>query len=1513
MGVNRHPFVKDKWDERAYFLVQDVLYEGMDDGHVSVNAGVSDLAILAFIRATCSRPGALSKDWFDMSGAIAKWARVGGENVMSVSALTFSRDGFSIELPDGTIENAAQRGEIDMTRIKALYEEAAAGGYTYSMSLTPDTVAEPRRAIDLIILYCWRRALFKVQYEGMSKSEIASALAARKEKSGHEGGMPIGARIDAAEAVTRFLEGEKAFLPELKGEPLLVALTRAGGFGQDEMSTKQILSVFQRSAQQTGFKPGSGGVNNLRRGVMVGVQKGAERGGFDPAMHAKKVVNHRQSGHGCREAVYEDTLATTDAMAFLCGRVPQPIESLKNLSNLRVPEVAKFRSYADVPKKDPVQKLLSGSPELKQLHAAITKQEVVVQELEKLIVKLEKKPKKEQKAIQDRLEAVQKALAILVAEEARMGRYLRELVLYEKQMELVLYEKQMQVYKAGVAALESMPLHEMHMRLEVNSYEGVTLECVLLRYGCDEDVPFEVESILNERISGKGKTVHTQYLVKWKGYKESRATWESKECILDESLITSLKEKMTIAAGPVTDLKAAADKKAAAIAEEPEKPATELNGAKDDERVDERAAAFWAEQKALLEEVAATVQKATVERAVASSGIPHESKMATPDVAMRVPMAPLSVRNIAWLKEEALAKSFRELCSMGMMKSAAISQLSKELDVPAETIRKQIRRAEKRLHPVISETMVTVSLMCNDQKMEVLCKSDTTLLELQVIVAGRLEQPVSKLRLVSEGERMAASETVASVLLRGPSIEVFLEQSGGGGTVQDGKSQDSAIELSPGRDVEDLSQGGTEVDAISLCGTEIDVVSPNGPEVMIDKEQAAAPAVGAVTGTPQKSTVSSTPIKRPRAAIETDLDEDEEIIAMSLEALKAKLQQVQAEAKIAIASIGAHEHLAQVEDGDGEEGKAEGVVIRAAVDLSLDGEGDNPALAVDLSQDGEGEDGGGERDRRRALPSVVDLAKDGEGDGGGEGDGEGSEGNGGDEGGDGSRYGSFHPNVAQSAALAVMEAGKSVVVISAAGTGKTALILGKVKDRLRRSRGKVLLTGPYNTHVDKLRTDVSSDPELAEAVVARRIIFKTTAAAFSFPTRGIAKPSQMAAQMSATMKALLKEDNLFMVIDESALVSCFKRDATSELLKIVRESNEPDGGLQVLEVQDLMQGEPFHSEAEKAAATVNGVMLKELNVEGEFMSDPNREIVFLHESNRFTGPLKEIYEQGANELRGGGTGAKVQEMMKIAVARNFTPEEDVEALTLYGTSKEVMDASATRTLMRAKTRGHTVENGGVYIYDNTLEASEYSEQDRNSMRPFGFEKLVIAKGERMLLIQKSGVRSEAGVTDDEEEEDHGLQFKDRSFATGNMPCEVVDFEVGKWVKVKVPGRQMGKDILIVPFELREVGGVTLKLIGLKPFMERVVDLAQGLEWTGPVHAVATHIYGRGKFYVAVTRCRDLRMLKISGIDGYASLRRVVKSNWRAIEFNVKQGIEMPASSKLFAQKQREKFDNLIGE
>ena len=47
---------------------QDFFIACMDDGRLGRNAGVTRLAVLAVIRVTCSRPGALGKDQFDLSG-----------------------------------------------------------------------------------------------------------------------------------------------------------------------------------------------------------------------------------------------------------------------------------------------------------------------------------------------------------------------------------------------------------------------------------------------------------------------------------------------------------------------------------------------------------------------------------------------------------------------------------------------------------------------------------------------------------------------------------------------------------------------------------------------------------------------------------------------------------------------------------------------------------------------------------------------------------------------------------------------------------------------------------------------------------------------------------------------------------------------------------------------------------------------------------------------------------------------------------------------------------------------------------------------------------------------------------------------------------------------------------------------------------------------------------------------------------------------------------------------------
>ena len=172
---------------------------------------------------------------------------------------------------------------------------------------------------------------------------------------------------------------------------------------------------------------------------------------------------------------------------------------------------------------------------------------------------------------------------------------------------------------------------------------------------------------------------------------------------------------------------------------------------------------------------------------------------------------------------------------------------------------------------------------------------------------------------------------------------------------------------------------------------------------------------------------------------------------------------------------------------------------------------------------------------------------------------------------------------------------------------------------------------------------------------------------------------------------------------------------------------------------------------------------------------------------------------------------------------------------------------------------------------------------------------------------KSGDSDSEEESEEEEEEAESLRFQDNSFVTGNLPCVVHSFAPLVWVKVRVPSKK--NQLLKVPWGEKTLHGATLNILPLKPFTERVVDLAQGMEWEGPVHVEAGHIMAQGKFYVAVTRCRDLRMLKISGVS-VDTLRAHVKSNWRAIKFLVDQGETVPATSARFAKKAESDYNKL---
>ena len=111
-------------------LPQDMIYSKMDDGVETVNVGLTQLAVVALVRATCQRPGSMGLDNVDLAGKTV-WGP-GKKNVLSVKNVTISRTGMTIELSDGSVEEGAERMQLKYNRIKHRYYEAAAGGYEVS-------------------------------------------------------------------------------------------------------------------------------------------------------------------------------------------------------------------------------------------------------------------------------------------------------------------------------------------------------------------------------------------------------------------------------------------------------------------------------------------------------------------------------------------------------------------------------------------------------------------------------------------------------------------------------------------------------------------------------------------------------------------------------------------------------------------------------------------------------------------------------------------------------------------------------------------------------------------------------------------------------------------------------------------------------------------------------------------------------------------------------------------------------------------------------------------------------------------------------------------------------------------------------------------------------------------------------------------------------------------------------------------------------------------------------------
>ena len=163
---------------------------------------------------------------------------------------------------------------MQIQRVKFHYFER----YVYGMSQTADTLEVARRAATWLMLYMWRRALFEVQYVGMSVQARAEVMAARRD--GFAGGMPDGAQISNEEAFGRWLAGERAYAPELKTEPLFVRLDAAMQFTTVELHTDEVGAVFSKLGDELGLEPLASGLNSGRRNGVVGTSKALDERGI---------------------------------------------------------------------------------------------------------------------------------------------------------------------------------------------------------------------------------------------------------------------------------------------------------------------------------------------------------------------------------------------------------------------------------------------------------------------------------------------------------------------------------------------------------------------------------------------------------------------------------------------------------------------------------------------------------------------------------------------------------------------------------------------------------------------------------------------------------------------------------------------------------------------------------------------------------------------------------------------------------------------------------------------------------------------------------------------------------------------------------------------------------------------------------------------------------------------------------------------------------------------------------
>jgi ATP-dependent DNA helicase PIF1 len=391
----------------------------------------------------------------------------------------------------------------------------------------------------------------------------------------------------------------------------------------------------------------------------------------------------------------------------------------------------------------------------------------------------------------------------------------------------------------------------------------------------------------------------------------------------------------------------------------------------------------------------------------------------------------------------------------------------------------------------------------------------------------------------------------------------------------------------------------------------------------------------------------------------------------------------------------------------------------------------------------------------------------------------------------------------QDEALAILESGQSALLTGAAGTGKT-YVLNKFIRRAKK-RGKhvavTATTGLAATHLNG-----------------------TTIHAWAGIGVHDAMDKHMAAKLGASRREIIKKADI-LVIDEISMLHDFRLDMVEMLLRLVRENDQPFGGLQVVLCGDFFQLPPVNRRDSRQGGFVISSDIWQQNV---------FTVCYLEKQYRQSDDA--LYTQILNGIR---AGVLTRSQLDALQGRAYATADPFTPLTRLLTVNVDVDSVNEEHLAELDEEVHE-------YHMETHGGKNYVEQlQRSCLAP---ETLRLKLGAQVMCIKNA---------------------QDRRYANGSLGT-VIGFEhATDYPMVELLD---GRQIIIRP--------ETWELMDGEKRRAQLMQLPLRLAWAITVHKSQgmtldaaridlSRAFVEGMGYVALSRVRGLKHLILDGLNGMA--------------------------------------------